>query len=202
MTWQKGLYYHLHRTGKKIRKYPNGKDPLKQELFGKTRVCSQCNKRKSTLLFHWKTDYRYKDKVTKRLQRQCGPCRVKKDNDKYSSSADAFLKRKIATLLQDCHRYRGRKKVTLTSDKFFNEWTKQKVKTGLICPISGEKMTYTLGHGEVSTNISVDRIDSGKDYAKGNIQFVCLMANIMKNKYDNKNLLSWSNKIVNHLGRK
>ena len=202
MTWQKGLYYHLHRTGKTIRKYPDGKDPRKQELFGKTRVCTTCKKRKSTLLFHWKTDYRYKDKVTKRLQRQCGPCRVKKDNDKYSSSADAFLKRKIATLLQDCHRYRGRKKVTLTSDKFFNEWTKQKVKTGLICPISGEKMTYTLGHGEVSTNISVDRIDSGKDYAKGNIQFVCLMANIMKNKYDNKNLLSWSNKIVNHLGRK
>ena len=202
MTWQKGLYYHLSRTGKTIRKYPDGKDPRKQELFGKTRVCTKCNKRKSTLQFHWKTDYRYKDKVTKRLQRQCGPCRVKKDNDKYSSSADAFLKRKIATLLQDCHRYRGRKKVTLTSDKFFNEWTKQKVKTGLICPISGEKMTYTLGHGEVSTNISVDRIDSGKDYAKGNIQFVCLMANIMKNKYDNKNLLSWSNKIVNHLGRK
>ena len=202
MTWQKGLYYHLSRTGKTIRKYPDGKDPRKQELFGKTRVCIKCNKRKSTLQFHWKTDYRYKDKVTKRLQRQCGPCRVKKDNDKYSSSADAFLKRKIATLLQDCHRYRGRKKVTLTSDKFFNEWTKQKVKTGLICPISGEKMTYTLGHGEVSTNISVDRIDSGKDYAKGNIQFVCLMANIMKNKYDNKNLLKWSSKIVNHLGRK
>ena len=200
MTWQKGLYYHLSRTGKTIRKYPDGKDPRKQELFGKTRVCTKCNKRKSTLQFHWKTDYRYKDKVTKRLQRQCGPCRVKRDNDKYSSSAEAYLKRKIATLLQDCHRYRGRKKVSLTSNKFFNEWTKQKAKTGLTCPISGEKMTHTLGHGEVSTNISVDRIDSNKEYAKGNIQFVCLMANIMKNKYDNKNLLSWSKKIVNHLG--
>jgi len=200
LTWQKGLYYHLHRTGKKIRKFPDGKDPEKQKLFGKTRVCSKCGKRKSTFQFHWKTDYRTKHRIVKRLQRQCGKCRVKFDNDKYSASADAYLKRRIATLLQDCHRYRGRKKVSLTSDRFFNEWTQQKAKTGLTCPISGEKMTYTLGRGEVRTNISVDRIDSSKDYAKGNIQFVCLMANIMKNKYDNKNLLFWSKKIVNHLG--
>jgi len=200
LTWHKGLYYHLQRTGKTIRKYPDGKDPKKQKLFGKTRVCTKCNKRKSTLLFHWKTDYSYKDKIRKRLQSQCGSCRVKFDNDKYSASADAYLKRRIATLLQDCHRYRGRRKVSLTSDKFFNVWKKQRAKTGLQCPISGETMTYTLGRGEVLTNISVDRIDSSKEYTRGNIQFVCYMANIMKNKYDNKNLLKWSKKIVNHLG--
>ena len=50
-------------------------------------------------------------------------------------------------------------------------------------------MTHTLGRGQVLTNISVDRIDSDKDYIKSNIQFVCLMANLMKHKYDNKNLL-------------
>jgi len=183
-----------------MRKYPNGKDPLKQKLFGKTRVCSKCGKRKSTLLFHWKTDYQTKHRIVKRLQRQCGRCRVKLDNDKYSASADVYLKRRIATLLQDCHRYRGRRKVSLTSDKFFNVWKKQHAKTGLICPISGEKMTYTLGYGEVSTNISVDRIDSSKEYTRGNIQFVCYMANLMKNKYTNETLLGWSKKIVNHLG--
>ena len=200
MTWQKGLYYHLHRTGKTIRKHPDGKDPLKQELFGKTRVCTKCYKRKSTLQFHWKTDYRYKDKVTKRLQRHCGVCRMKHDNDKYSKSPDAYLRRRILTLQQDCHRHRGRRKVLLNYDKFFNEWKKQFNKTGLQCPISGETMTYKLGNGEVLTNISVDRIDSSKEYTRGNIQFVCLMANIMKNRYDNKNLLNWSKKIVNHLG--
>ena len=61
-------------------------------------------------------------------------------------------------------------------------------------------MTHALGRGQVLTNISVDRIDSDKDYIKSNIQFVCLMANSMKHKYDNKTLLSWSKKIVNHLG--
>ena len=105
LTWGKGLYYHLNRTGKSLRKYPNGEDPLKQELFGKTRRCTKCKKRKSTLKFHWKTDYtNYKDKVTKRLQRFCGACRVKHDNDKYSASADAYLRRRIQMLLQDCHR--------------------------------------------------------------------------------------------------
>jgi len=201
LTWNKGLYHHLNRTGKTIRKYPDGKDPLKEKLFGKTRVCSRCEKRKSTLQFHWKTDYSYKDKVTKRLQRQCGVCRVKHDNEKYSASAEAYVKRKISNLLQSCHRYRGRRKVSLTSDKFFNEWKKQSIKTGLTCPLSGETMTYTLGNGGVLTNISVDRINSDKDYIKGNIQFVCLMANLMKNKYNNKTLLGWSKKIVNHLGR-
>ena len=200
MTWQKGLYYHLHRTGKTIRKYPDGKDPLKQKLFGKTRVCTKCNKRKSTLLFHWKTDYRYKDKVTKRLQKRCGICRVKHDNEKYSATAEAYLKRRIGTLKSNCHKHRGRRRVSLTSNQFYNAWERQRAETGLKCPISGETMTHTLGRGQVLTNISVDRIDSDKDYIKSNIQFVCLMANIMKNRYDNKNLLNWSKKIVNHLG--
>ena len=202
MTWGKGLYYHLNRTGKKIRKYPDGKDPHKQELFGKTRVCTTCGKRKSTLQFHWKTDYRTKRKIVKRLQRQCGVCRVKHDNDKYSASPDSYIGRRIQILQQDSHRHRGRRKVLLNYDKFFNEWKKQFNKTGLTCPLSGETMTHKLGRGEILTNISVDRINSDKDYIRGNIQFVCVMANLMKNKYNNKTLLGWSKKIVDNLGRK
>jgi len=200
LTWRKGFYSDLYRTGKTIRKYPNGKDPLKEKLFGKTRVCSYCKKRKSTLKFHWKTDYRTKDKVTKRLQRQCGVCRVNHDNNKYSATADAYLRRRIQILQQDSHKHRGRKKVLLNYDKFYNEWKKQFNKTGLTCPLSGQTMTHRLGRGEVLTNISVDRINSDKDYVRGNIQFVCVMANLMKNKYNNKTLLGWSKKIVNHLG--
>ena len=202
MTWHKGLYYHLYRTGKTIRKYPDGKDPEKQKLFGKTRVCSKCGKRKSTFQFHWKTDYRTKHRIVKRLQRQCGPCRVKKDNDKYSATADTYIRRRIQILQQESHKYRGRKKVQLSYDKIFTIWKKQFNKTGLTCPLSGETMTHKLGRGEILTNISVDRINSDKDYIRGNIQFVCVMANLMKNKYNNKTLLGWSKKIVDNLGRK
>jgi hypothetical protein len=202
LSWSKGLYYHLNRTGKSIRKYPDGKDPLKKELFGRTRVCTKCNKRKSTFQFHWKTEYQCKNKVTKRLQKNCSACRVKHDNEKYSATAEAYLKRRIGTLKSTCHKHRGRKKVLLTSDQFYNVWKKQRAKTGLQCPISGETMTHTLGNGSVLTNISVDRINSSKDYVIGNIQFVCVMANLMKNKHDNKTLLVWSKKIVNQLEKK
>jgi len=201
LTWSRqGLYYHLNRTGKFLRKYPDGRDPLKQKLFGKTRQCTKCKKRKSTLKFHWKTDYTNSNEVIKRLQRQCGVCRVKHDNDKYSASPDAYIGRRIQMLRQECHKHRGRRKVQLSYDKIFKVWKKQFNKTGLTCPLSGETMTHLRGNGGVLTNISVDRINSSKDYVRGNIQFVCLMANLMKNKYDNKNLLSWSKKIVNHLG--
>ena len=202
MSWNKGLYSYLNRTGKTIRKYPGGNDPLKQELFGKTRQCTKCGKRKSTLRFHWKTDYTNSNKVTKRLQRFCGVCRVKHDNEKYSATAEAYLKRRIGALKSSCYRYTGRREVILTSDQFYNVWKKQRAKTGLQCPLSGETMTHALGRGQVLTNISVDRIDSDKDYIKSNIQFVCLMANLMKHKYNNKTLLLWSKKIVNHLERK
>ena len=108
----------------------------------------------------------------------------------------------INTVQQESHKYRGRKKVQLSYDKIFTIWKKQFNKTGLTCPLSGETMTHKLGRGEILTNISVDRINSDKDYIRGNIQFVCVMANLMKNKYNNKTLLGWSKKIVDNLGRK
>ena len=133
MWSKKGIYNKLNREGKSIRKYPNGDDPLKIKLFGKTRECSKCGKRKSILRFHWKT---------KKVKRR-----------------------------------------------------------GLICPLSGVKMTYTLGKGDVLTNMSIDRKRSDKYYEKGNIQFVCIMANKMKNLYTNDVLYDWSKKIARNLGK-
>ena len=46
MWSKKGIYNKLNREGKSIRKYPYGDDPLKIKLFGKTRECSKCGKRK------------------------------------------------------------------------------------------------------------------------------------------------------------
>lgn len=55
-------------------------------------------------------------------------------------------------------------------------WDKQK---GL-CALSGIPMTYYFDSGRVPTNLSVDRIDSGLGYIKGNIQLVCMAVNQMK----------------------
>ena len=195
MWSKKGLYNKLNREGKSIRKYPNGDDPLKIKLFGKTKTCSKCGKRKNILRFHWKT------KKVKRIQAQCGACRVKYDNIKYSKSPEAYIRRRLMNLKQECRSKRGRKKVLLTYKELIAIFKRQVKRRGLICPLSGVKMTYTLGKGDVLTNMSIDRKRSDKYYEKGNVQFVCIMANKMKNLYTNKILYDWSKNIVRNLGK-
>ena len=113
--WSKqGIYNKLNREGKSIRKYPNGDDPLKIKLFGKTRECIKCGKRKSILKFHWKSFYKTKTQKIRRIQAQCGECRVKYDNIKYSRTPEAYIRRRLMNLKQDCRSKRGRKKVLLT----------------------------------------------------------------------------------------
>lgn len=53
-----------------------------------------------------------------------------------------------------------------------------------ICPYSGINLilpTYTTGHKNPIYTASVDRIDSSKGYVPGNIQFVSMSINYMKN---------------------
>ena len=195
MWCKKGLYNKLNREGKSIRKYPNGDDPLKIKLFGKTRECIKCGKRKSILKFHWKT------KKVKRIQAQCGACRVKYDNIKYSKSPEAYIRRRLMNLKQDCRSKRGRKKVLLTYEQLIAIYKRQIKRRGLICPLSGVKMTYKLGQGDILTNMSIDRKRSDKYYEKGNIQFVCVMANKMKNLYTNRILYDWSKNVARNLGK-
>jgi hypothetical protein len=48
---------------------------------------------------------------------------------------------------------------------------------------------------------SVDRIDSSKGYTKDNIQFVCFMANIAKNKFSCDELINFCN-LVSEFNKK
>lgn len=57
-------------------------------------------------------------------------------------------------------------------------------------------MTYKAGAGRVNTNISIDRIDSSVGYVRGNVQFVCDVANRMKQDLSHKELLVWCKKIL------
>ena len=62
LTWQKGLYYHLHKTGKTIRKHPDGKDPLKQKLLARPVFVQSVEKEKALYNFTGKqiTDIKIK----------------------------------------------------------------------------------------------------------------------------------------------
>jgi hypothetical protein len=59
-------------------------------------------------------------------------------------------------------------------------------------------MTYQAGSGRVNTNISIDRIDSSIGYVRGNVQFVCDVANRIKQDLPQKELLLWCQRILEH----
>lgn len=61
------------------------------------------------------------------------------------------------------------------------------------CNISQQKLTFIIGQGIINTNVSIDRIDSNKGYAKDNIQLICYIVNIMKNNMTMKEFIQWCN---------
>ena len=179
-----------------IHRYPNGNDPRKRELFGDDKKCSKCKLIKDIFNFHWKSDY-VKGKIKLRLQAECGECREKQRHTKYSANPEIFLLRAYQMIKQRSARpLRRRKPVTITFKDFMKAWAAQKKKHGLICPISNQEMTYIQGLGNLETNISIDRIDSSKDYIKGNIQFICRRVNTMKHNESLDSLIFWSRAIT------
>jgi hypothetical protein len=66
------------------------------------------------------------------------------------------------------------------------------------CAISGIEMTYSAGKGRVHTNVSLDRIDSSRGYLRGNVQLVCDYVNRMKSDLEQRDFVSWCEKIVEH----
>ena len=62
----------------------------------------------------------------------------------------------------------------------------------MICCLSNVKMTYQKNNWNV---ISVDRIDSSKNYSIDNIQIICWILNCAKREYKNDDI----KQIVNHI---
>jgi len=133
--------------------------------------------------------------ISKGKTRYCSlECR--KENRKLRESSqgvEQFLRNKFISLRTRTHR-----KVLITEEYIQALWVKQ---TGC-CALTGIPMTFTRGVGAVSTNVSIDRIDSNRDYEPNNIQLVCHQANIIKNKLTESELLLWCSRVVAHLTSK
>ena len=69
-----------------------------------------------------------------------------------------------------------RKSECVSIDDLEQIWNNQNGK----CALTDWEMTMILGKGNVTTNASIDRIDSSKGYIKDNIQFVCRVVNVFK----------------------
>tara|TARA_B100000809_G_C14633418_1_gene349451 strand:+ start:87 stop:458 length:372 start_codon:yes stop_codon:yes gene_type:complete len=70
------------------------------------------------------------------------------------------------------------------------------------CPITGQKLilkTYkTIKETLTTKHASIDRIDNGKGYVRGNIRFVSIMANYALNKeFNDEQLIQFCFNVVN-----
>lgn len=66
------------------------------------------------------------------------------------------------------------------------------------CALTGVEMTYIHNKGKIFTNMSLDRIDSKLGYIESNVQFVCVIVNLMKNTLTVDELKNWCKLILEH----
>ena len=103
-------------------------------------------------------------------KRTWGPERLQHSAFKRTKSVRSFL-----TYLRGKARQRNKGEV-IGIDALELLWHTQSGK----CALTGWDMTMELGRGTVSTNCSLDRIDSSRGYEVGNVQLVCRAANVAK----------------------
>lgn len=68
-----------------------------------------------------------------------------------------------------------------------------------ICPLSGINMIIRNSHTKHDynpLNASLDRIDNSKGYVKGNVRFVCLMANYALSTWEDKDLIKFCKQVA------
>ncbi|NDB81391.1 MAG: hypothetical protein EB127_01390, partial [Alphaproteobacteria bacterium] len=63
---------------------------------------------------------------------------------------------------------------------------------------TGINMTHTILEGKLKTNASIDKINPSLGYTKGNIQFVCNVANMMKSDMSIEDLIYFCKLIINN----
>jgi len=177
---------------KKVRK--NKSRPVHENIIKEnSQVCSRCKNKKPLNEFY--KNGCFDDGIAK-YRAICKCCilasRVTEHKLTYSDKIirkHSSCKNYISTLLN--HTSKRKKEFNIDIQYLLDIYERQNG----ICNISGIKMTHI--HGSVSTNISIDRIDSDLGYIKGNIQLVCYITNIMKNKFSMNELILFCKEILN-----
>jgi hypothetical protein len=68
-----------------------------------------------------------------------------------------------------------------------------------LCAISKVPLTFIKGEGHIHTNASLDRINPGVGYTKGNVHLVAWQVNVMKSNLDITQLAEWCQKVLQGL---
>lgn len=67
-----------------------------------------------------------------------------------------------------------------------------------LCALTGRKMTFIRGSGQVDTNVSIDRIEAGGAYKKENIQLVCSAVNSFRRNLPLNVFIEWCSEVAEH----
>ena len=95
---------------------------------------------------------------------------------------------KVASKMVEAAKRRGKKKVKITRDDILKIWPKDNK-----CPILGIMLKSAKNlRADRTHSPSLDRIDNSKDYVKGNIQVISMLANRMKTDASEEHLLKFS----------
>lgn len=72
------------------------------------------------------------------------------------------------------------------------------------CALSGLPMTGVAGGGRGPDlcKLSIDRVDSGRNYSRDNVQLVCLAVNMMKSTFTSEEFLFFAGHVHGHSKRK
>jgi len=152
----------------------------------------------------WKpVDQYYKNPATTSgLYSWCRDCATKKAIKEHENHETA-LKRLFNAIRDGCRLgSKWRKAIwamsELTADMLIELWELQ----GGKCAVTGVPMTHVRGKGYlIMTNVSVDRIDNTRGYARDNIRLVCRAVNCMKSNMTDDELLQWSALVVRGLSQ-
>lgn len=172
-----GLYYkELNRF------YGKGKNKRSCVGDSNTIICSVCKieKEKTVENFQYRKDRDQYSTI-------CRKCMVVRGNSQRSHVRN-FLQR-----MWYGAKRRSESNVSMISyEEVYDLWLEQNG----ICKLTGVKMTTITGKGRISTNVSIDRIDSTKGYEKDNVQLVCLWANTAKNDLPITEFLEFCKKVI------
>lgn len=152
-----------------------------------TRKCEYCNELKQ------KSDFL-------KWNRRCRKCRWKCETDNLSTSPEKFI-RKLFT------KTKNRNKNKKNPDLFtmsYEDWLKIYHDQDGLCAFTGVKMTHVFFENENGTNInnesniSADQIEPGKGYVPGNVHFICVAVNMMKQQFSVETFTLWCHKVSSH----
>ena len=118
-----------------------------------------------------------------------------KDNPTAFASLNPHPKDELTPFRAYINKIKGRTKrwhqnrITEITPEYLKElWEKQ----GGVCPYTGIKMLLRdYNQPSYPHNASVDRIDSSKNYLRGNVEFVCVSINYAKNSFSKEEMIDF-----------